>query len=123
MKEETEHGGVRGDNFGPKGGAVKLDKVFMGEEKIREKKSFAFTRTGGSMEVGKEMGVGRTGEPLTDGEKGGVNGKRTRATTKAEIGRRKRKGQEGKKGWRSVCDRWALGNEGSSNGCSVKKID
>ena len=74
MKEETEHGGVRGDNFGPKGGAVKLDKVFMGEEKIREKKSFAFTRAGGRMEVGKEMGVGRTGEPLTDGEKGGVNG-------------------------------------------------
>ena len=46
VKEETEHGGVRGDNFGPKGGAVKLDKVFMGEEKIREKKSFAFTRAG-----------------------------------------------------------------------------
>ena len=75
------------------------------------------------MEVGKEMGVGRTGEPLTDGEKGGVSGKCTRATTKAKIGRRKRRGQEGKKGWRSICDRWALGNEGSPNGCSVKKID
>ena len=61
MKEKTKHGGMRGDNFGPKGGAVKLDEVFMGEEKIREKKSFGFTRAGGGMEVGKEMGVGRTG--------------------------------------------------------------
>ena len=32
-----------------------------GEEKIREEKGFAFTRAGGRMEVGKEMGVGRTG--------------------------------------------------------------
>ena len=56
MKEETKHGSVRGDNFGPKGGAVKLDEVFMGEEKIREK-----TRAGGRMKVGKEMGVSRTG--------------------------------------------------------------
>ena len=60
MKEKTKHGGMRGDNFGPKGGAVKLDEVFVGEKKIRENKSFAFTRTGGRMEIGKEMGVGRT---------------------------------------------------------------
>ena len=36
MKEKTKHGGMRGDNFGPKGGAVKLDEVFVGEKKIRD---------------------------------------------------------------------------------------
>ena len=90
MKEETEHGSVRGDNFGPKGGAVKLDKIFMREEEIREKKGLAFTRARGSMEVRKEMGVGRTGESLTNNEKGRVDGKRTRATAKSKIGKRKR---------------------------------
>ena len=52
-----------------------------------------------------------------------MNGECTRATTKAKIGRRKRRGQEGKKGWRAICDGRALGNKGSTKGCSIKKID
>ena len=52
-----------------------------------------------------------------------MNGECTRATTKAKIGRRKRRGQEGKEGWRAICDGRALGNKGSTNGCSIKNID
>ena len=51
-----------------------------------------------------------------------MNGERTRATTKAKIGRRKRRGQEGKKGRRAICDGRALGNKGSTQGCGIKKI-
>ena len=51
-----------------------------------------------------------------------MNGECTGATTKAKIGRRKRRGQEGKKGRRAICDRRALGNKGSTQGCGIKKI-
>ena len=52
-----------------------------------------------------------------------MNGECTGATTKAKIGRRKRRGQEGKKGRRAICDGRALGNKGGARGRGIKKID
>ena len=68
MKEEAEHGSVRGNNFGSKRSAIKLDKIFMREEEIREKKGLAFTRARGGMEVRKEMGMTYREEGRVDGE-------------------------------------------------------
>ena len=90
MKEETKHGSVRSNNFGSKRSAIKLDKIFMGEEEVREKEGLAFTRAREGVEVRKEMEIGRTGKSLTYIEEGGVDGERTRATAEFEIDKGKR---------------------------------